>query len=120
MSLPQINEHFTTDPLPNPLINIPPTELERSGDSSQIAQMTEAANQTPASADGDELDTSTDSDFDEGDEVIARGYPRNHANLEKHGFRPVWTHWAGYPGEIPDDIREYLDEHGKRGDSYTC
>jgi len=56
----------------------------------------------------------SDSDWDDGDEVIARGYPRKYEHLEKHGFRPVWTMWDGYPGEIPEDIREYLDEDGQR------
>lgn len=96
---------FTTDPLPNPLHSIPPT-----GDSSEIAQMTDEAG-----GDANELDS--DSDFDDGDNVIARGYPRNLDHLERHGFRPVWTHWAGYSGEIPDDIGEYLDENGECSES---
>jgi hypothetical protein len=41
----------------------------------------------------------------EGDAVLARGYPRNHHNLVKHGFRPIWTCQEGYPeDEIPADI----------------
>lgn len=88
-------------------------------------QMTENAadvRQDMADRSNGETEMSSDSDWDDGDEVIARGYPRYHLNLEKHGFRPVWTHWAGYTGEIPDDIREFLDENGKRGDSHpaTC
>ncbi|CAG8136752.1 unnamed protein product, partial [Penicillium nalgiovense] len=56
-----------------------------------------------------------DSDYDEGDAVLARGWPPNNHNLAKHGFRPVWTSWEGYPGdEIPEDIREWLDENGQR------
>ncbi|KAK1144700.1 hypothetical protein N8T08_005004 [Aspergillus melleus] len=59
-----------------------------------------------------------DSDLEWGDEVVARGYYRNAANLEEYGFRPVW--WEGeYPyDEIPDDIREYLNEDG-RADNLT-
>ncbi|KXG45191.1 uncharacterized protein PGRI_041040 [Penicillium griseofulvum] len=56
-----------------------------------------------------------DSDYDEGDAVLARGWPRNHRNLVKHGFRPVWTSQEGYPeDEIPADIQEWLDENGQR------
>lgn len=56
-----------------------------------------------------------DSDYDEGDAVLARGWPRNHHNLAKHGFRPVWTSQDGYPeDEIPADIQAWLDKNGKR------
>ena len=56
-----------------------------------------------------------DSDCDEGDAVLTRGYPRNHHNLKKHGFRPVWTCDEGYPeDEIPADIKEWLNENGER------
>lgn len=89
---------------------------EGSGGSFQNTEMMEAADKQPSSADGDEPEDS-DSDWDYGDEVIARGYPRKHNNLERHGFRPVWTQWEGYPGEIPADIGEYLDENGKCGES---
>lgn len=41
--------------------------------------------------------------------------PRDERDLEKHGFRPVWTSWDRYPGEMPDDIKEFLDENGRRG-----
>jgi hypothetical protein len=27
---------------------------------------------------------------------------------------PVWTSWGGYPGEIPDDIKEFLNDDGTR------
>lgn len=87
------------------------------------AQMTEDmadTRRTMPEGSNEELETSSDSDLDDGDEVIARRYPRNHLNLEKHGFRPVWTHLAGYPGEIPADIGEYLDENGQCGKSCSC
>ncbi|KAJ5955260.1 hypothetical protein N7501_009539, partial [Penicillium viridicatum] len=59
-------------------------------------------------------DNPSDSDYDEGDTVLARGWPRHHHNLAKHGFRPVWTSQNGYPGdEIPEDIQEWLDENGQ-------
>ncbi|KAL4807017.1 hypothetical protein BDV18DRAFT_159239 [Aspergillus unguis] len=40
--------------------------------------------------------------------------PRHERDLSKYGFRPVWTAWDGYPGETPDDIREWLDDDGGR------
>lgn len=42
--------------------------------------------------------------------------PRHERDLSKYGFRPVWTAWDGYPGEIPDDICEWLDDDGGRGE----
>ncbi|OQD78441.1 hypothetical protein PENDEC_c001G01312 [Penicillium decumbens] len=108
------------DLLPDPLIrpqyletsedrflDAQPMDFEASGDRPPDTQ--------PAGDDEDELNVSSDSDLDDGDEVIARRYPRNHLHLEQHGFRPVWTPWEGYPGEIPADIREYLDEDGTCG-----
>lgn len=66
-----------------------------------------------------ESDESSDSDYEEGDVVLARGWPRHHHNLAKHGFRPVWTSRNGYPGdEIPADIREWLDDNGQRSRCY--
>lgn len=42
--------------------------------------------------------------------------PRHERDLSKVGFPPVWTNWGGYPGEIPDDIREWLGDDGRRGE----
>ncbi|CAI7590803.1 unnamed protein product [Penicillium bialowiezense] len=57
----------------------------------------------------------SDSDPDDGDTVISRGWPRNPANLKRHGLRPVWTSQDGYPDTpIPSDIMEYLDEDKTR------
>lgn len=54
-----------------------------------------------------------DWDNEDGNAVIARGWPRNPLSLAKHGLRPVWTSWGGYPeDEIPEDIKEFLDETG--------
>lgn len=44
--------------------------------------------------------------------------PRHERELKKHGLRPVWTAWDGYPGEVPDDIQKWLDDNGRRGE-YT-
>lgn len=67
---------------------------------------------TPVSDDSSD-EEQVDSDLEDGDTVLSRGWPRNHHNLEKHGFRPVWTSSDGYPGsEIPADIKEFLDEDG--------
>ncbi|CAI7626819.1 unnamed protein product [Penicillium glandicola] len=61
-----------------------------------------------------ETEDNFDSDYDDGEAVRARGWPRNHRNLAKHGFRSVWTSQGGYPGdEIPADIGEWLDENGQ-------
>lgn len=66
-----------------------------------------------------EADETSDSDYEEGDAVLARGWPRHHHNLAKHGFRPVWTSPNEYPGdEIPADIREWLDDNGQRSRCY--
>ncbi|KAJ5577480.1 uncharacterized protein N7459_006444 [Penicillium hispanicum] len=40
--------------------------------------------------------------------------PRHDRDLIKYGFRPVRTVWDGYPGEVPDDICEWLDDGGGR------
>lgn len=53
-----------------------------------------------AQAELDQLSIGTESgnsDLEDGDTVIARGWARNMANLKKHGFRPVWTSSNGYP-----------------------
>ena len=44
--------------------------------------------------------------------------PRHERELKKHGLRPVWTAWDGYPGEMPDDIQKWLGDNGRRGE-YT-
>lgn len=31
----------------------------------------------------------------------------------------LWTSWGGYPGKIPDDIAEWLDGDGNRGEYCT-
>lgn len=54
-----------------------------------------------------------DSDLEDGDRVLTRGWPRNHRHLERHGFAPVWTHEDGYPQpEIPEGIMRWLDDDG--------
>ncbi|KAI9929445.1 hypothetical protein ASPWEDRAFT_69331 [Aspergillus wentii DTO 134E9] len=54
------------------------------------------------------------SDSEEGWDIVARGGWRDPSNLRKHGLRAVWTGRGGYPGKIPDDIAEWLDEDGTR------
>ncbi|KAI9034820.1 uncharacterized protein KD926_005347 [Aspergillus affinis] len=58
----------------------------------------------------DEEDEILDPDLEDGDQVIARHWPRNHENHEKHGFRPVYISNRGYPSpDIPADIEELLN-----------
>ncbi|KAJ5334781.1 hypothetical protein N7452_007184, partial [Penicillium brevicompactum] len=75
--------------------------------------------ETMAQAELDRLSIGTESgnsDLEDGDTVIARGWARNMANLKTHGFRPAWTSSNGYPdADIPSDIMEYLDENGLCG-----
>lgn len=52
--------------------------------------------------------------IDENDKLIIENGVRDEEALEEHGFDPIWTSWGGYPGKIPDEISEYLDERGKR------
>lgn len=67
-----------------------------------------------------ESDDPYDSDYDEGDTVLACGWPRHHRNLPTHGFRPVWTSQNGYPeDEIPAEIQAWLDENGQRSEFFS-
>lgn len=36
-------------------------------------------------------------------------------NLQKAGYDPVWTSALGYPGEIPEDIKEYICPEVEQG-----
>lgn len=43
------------------------------------------------------------------DELIAdRGEMRDEALLESNGFDPIWME-DKYPGEVPDDIRDFFE-----------
>jgi hypothetical protein len=48
--------------------------------------------------------------------ILARGWPSDHRNLETHGVRSIWLKSERYLGEVPGDIAEYLDDHGKRSE----
>lgn len=49
-------------------------------------------------------------------QAIEETGPRHERELDKHGLRPVWTAWDGYPGEVPEDIQNWLDDSGRRGE----
>jgi hypothetical protein len=106
----------TDEPL-TPIDNASTTQpqfLELAEDKLSLASMADRERPTHEGH-GHEEEETFDSDYDEGDAVLARGYPRNHHNLVKHGFRPIWTYHEGYPeDEIPADIQEWLDENGQR------
>lgn len=90
------------------------------GESPSSEHKTEMADTAPARVNegSDELEQASDLDSEDGDAVIARGWPRDHHNLAKKGFRPIWTTRDGYPEkEIPADIREWLDENEERSKS---
>ncbi|CAG8092065.1 unnamed protein product [Penicillium salamii] len=71
------------------------------------------ADEEPIRPEEDDSYQSGDSDLDDGDTVLTRGWDRNHKNLAKNGFRPVWTSSDGYPETpIPSDIMEYLNDDG--------
>jgi hypothetical protein len=60
------------------------------------------------------LDVEDDAEsIDENDKLIIESGVRGEETLEEHGFDPIWTSWGGYPGKIPDEISECIDEHGK-------
>jgi hypothetical protein len=59
-----------------------------------------------------------DSQSEDGDAIVARRGRRDENGLVQNRLRPVWTGWGGYPGEIPDDIKEYLDDDGGRRKYY--
>lgn len=40
--------------------------------------------------------------------------PRTMKQLEDAGYSPVWSREEGYPGEIPEEIAEYLDDNSYR------
>ncbi|CAG8947592.1 unnamed protein product [Penicillium salamii] len=47
--------------------------------------------------------------------------PRTMEELEKLGFAPVWSRVDGYPGgpgEIPEEINEYLDDNSQQWDEW--
>lgn len=61
-----------------------------------------------------------DSDLEDGDQVLTRGWPRNYHHLERHGLAPIWTHDEGYPhSEIPEEIMRWLDEGGNSSKSVS-
>ncbi|KAK2812788.1 hypothetical protein FQN50_001117 [Emmonsiellopsis sp. PD_5] len=39
---------------------------------------------------------------------------RDYGRIENEGLEPVWTQDDGYPGDIPPEISEYLEEGGAR------
>lgn len=43
---------------------------------------------------------------------------RTMSQLAKKGFPPVWSREHGYPGEIPEEIGEYLDRNSYRKQTY--
>lgn len=61
-----------------------------------------------------DLEETTHEKYDEGEVNDDTGV-RDEDELEKHGFRKVWTAWGGYPGDVPGDIEEFLDDDGRRG-----
>ena len=58
-------------------------------------------------------DDDDDDDYEDGEEIIARHGIRDEAGLIKNGLSPVWTSWGGYPGVVPEEISEYLNDDGK-------
>jgi len=61
-----------------------------------------------------------DSDMEDGDRVLTRGWPRNHRHLERNGFAPMWVYGEGYPHEeIPEEILLWLDEEGNSSKSVS-
>ena len=55
-------------------------------------------------------------DNEDNEENWIVGGCRDPDDLKAHGFQPVWTGWGGYPGEIPSEIAEWLDDTGNRGE----
>ena len=56
-------------------------------------------------------------------QAIEERAQRHERELNKHGLRSVWTAWDGYPGEVPHDIQDWLDDSGRRGEyiwSFRC
>lgn len=39
---------------------------------------------------------------------------RTMSELAEAGYQPVWSREHGYPGEIPQEIAEYLDGNSHR------
>jgi hypothetical protein len=56
-------------------------------------------------------DTDSDADQDPDEEMVAQGGFKDWESLYEHGLEPIWTEESGYPGEIPDEIAEYLDSN---------
>ncbi|KAJ5661390.1 uncharacterized protein N7477_009006 [Penicillium maclennaniae] len=96
---------------PNTPITIP--DIESSRDVSIVENMAEVGPVDILTNDGarDEENVQDDSDLEDGDQVMSRGYPRNPDNLVKHGFRPVWTLSRGYlSSDFPADMEEVLND----------
>ncbi|KAK2742372.1 hypothetical protein FQN55_007906 [Onygenales sp. PD_40] len=44
---------------------------------------------------------------------------RDYSRIESEGLEPIWTECDGYPGDIPPEINEYLEEGGARTKSFV-
>ncbi|KAJ6190534.1 hypothetical protein N7519_000555 [Penicillium mononematosum] len=68
-------------------------------DSAQLERMTLANNS----------DTDTEGEVDPDDQMIAEGRVKDEALLAQNGFDPIFIE-GKYPGEIPEEIADYLPE----------
>lgn len=46
---------------------------------------------------------------------IGEELDRTPTNLQKAGYNPVWTSVLGYPGEIPEDLKEFICPEVEQG-----
>ncbi|KAK2806078.1 hypothetical protein FQN51_008031 [Onygenales sp. PD_10] len=51
--------------------------------------------------------------WDEPDDMTSNVL-RDYSRIESEGLEPIWTECDGYPGDIPPEINEYLEEGGAR------
>jgi hypothetical protein len=108
--LEEHNNGYTVEPFPE----ITTVVLDRSSDPSTAEIENPTDNDGPVSATDEEKDKVEDDDDDDEDaeDIVARRGIREEAELPKNGLPPVWTSWGGYPGVVPEEISEYLDDGG--------
>jgi hypothetical protein len=85
------------------------TTMEAIPDPEPVEIVTSPAGGDPVISENDD-----DTDSEGNEEFLTIRRIRDEADLPKHGLDPVWTSWGGYPGEIPDNIKEFLNDDGTR------
>lgn len=65
----------------------------------------------------DESSSSSSEEFDPDEQLLAEGGVKDWETLSENGFEPLWIQ-GNYPGEIPEEIAEYLGTEEENSESY--